>query len=62
MGRGLERLARLLTSLDIKYMHEDCVIDTLLRADYIYRESCKYCPFLTHPSLCMLGLDVRLLK
>lgn len=60
MGRGLERLARL-TSLDIKYMREDCVIDALLRADYIY-ENCKYCPFLTHPSLCMLGLDVRLLK
>lgn len=45
MGRGLERLARLLTSLDIKYMHEDCVIDALLRADYIYHENCKYCPF-----------------
>ena len=63
MGMYLRILNKLLDNLESNCLLRDCTIDTILGIDQNYSEDCKYCPLFTaHNKLCMLELNVHLLK
>lgn len=64
MGMYLRRLNKLLDNFESNCLLRDCTLDSLLNIDQsCSEEDCEYCPFFTaHNKLCMLELNVRLLK
>lgn len=63
MEMDLRRLSKLLDNFESNCLLRDCALDTILRIDQGFSEECEYCPlFIAHTKLCMLELNVRLLK
>ena len=66
MGKSLKRLNKLLDNFESNCLLRDCTIDTILSIDQNYSEDCEYCEycplFVAHNKLCMLELNVHLLK
>ena len=63
MGMSLRRFNKLLDNFESNYLLRDCALDTILRIDQGYSEECEYCPlFIAHTKLCMLELNVRILR
>lgn len=63
MGMYLRRLDKLLDNFESNCLLRDCALDTILRIDQGFSEECEYCPLFTaNIKVCMLELNVRLLK
>lgn len=63
MGMSSRRLNKLLDNFESNRLLKDCALDTILRIDQNYSEDCEYCPLFTaNTKVCMLELNVRILK
>lgn len=63
MGMSLRRLNKLLDNFESNCLLRDCALDTILRIDQGFSEECEYCLLFTaNIKVCMLELNVRLLK
>ena len=59
----LRRLNKLLDNFESNRLLKDCALDTILRIDQGFSEECAYCPLFTdNTKVCMLELNVRILK